>query len=91
MLQNEYLVAIVAVHKAENEPSKVCLYLSSFCLYLVLTQKPHVQQCLAAAHSMPLGKKLVHSLFVTAVADPEAVCLWAHLGKSRLSLGLASL
>ena len=25
MLQNESLVAIVAVHTAENEPSKVCL------------------------------------------------------------------
>ena len=35
MLQNEYLVAIVAVHTAENEPSKVCL--SLFCLYLVLS------------------------------------------------------
>ena len=36
MWKNEYLVAIVAVHTAENEPSKVCLYLSLFCLYLVL-------------------------------------------------------
>ena len=30
MLQNEYLVAIVAVHIAENEPSKVYLYLSTY-------------------------------------------------------------
>ena len=37
MLQNEYLVAIVAVHTAENEPSKVYLHLSVFRYYLVLS------------------------------------------------------
>ena len=36
MLQNEYLIAIVAVHTAENEPSKVCLYLSLFVSILSL-------------------------------------------------------
>ena len=40
MLQNEYLVAFVAVNTAENEPSKVCLYLSLVCLYLVLRDFP---------------------------------------------------
>ena len=39
MLQNEYLVAIVAVHTAENEPSKVRLYLVLIRLYLVLTRR----------------------------------------------------
>ena len=42
MLQNEYLVAIVAVHTAENEPSTVWLFLSLFVLSWVLSEKsPH--------------------------------------------------
>jgi hypothetical protein len=39
MLQNEYLDAKIGVDTAENEPSKVCLYVSLLRFYLVLSDE----------------------------------------------------